>query len=104
MWRAPTRDQEVGPPAEDAANLLEKGGGEKETLTQVAEQSKLDLDQSSHDYYYKSKKTLIEWDEGTENVQERGLDRYASSGGVWEMGQEPWDDSSAGTKKGLDSS
>ena len=59
MWRAPTRDQEVGPPAEDAANLLEKGGGERETLTQVAEQSKLDLDQSSHDYYYKSKKTLI---------------------------------------------
>ena len=34
----------MGPPAEDAANLLEKGGGEKETPTRAAEQSELDLD------------------------------------------------------------
>ena len=89
MWRAPTRDQEVGPPAEDAANLLEKGRGEKETLIRAAEQSELDLDQSSHDCYYTGKKALAEWDEGTENVQERRLDRHPGSGGVWEMGQGP---------------
>lgn len=50
----------MGPPAEDAANLLEKGGGDKETLTRAAEQSKLDVDQSSHDRYYASKKALAE--------------------------------------------
>ena len=49
----------MGPPAEDAANLLEKGGGEKETPTRAAEQSELDLDQSSHDCYYTGKRHLL---------------------------------------------